>query len=395
MPTYPLPTLSAQVTPQGIQAPAINDIILSLVATMQSIFGADIYLTPDTQDYQMIVVFAMAINDSNQTIIATYNGFIPAFAQGAGLSELVGINGLQREAATNSTASVVIVGVAGTVIAGGVAQDLNGNLWDLPASVTIPISGTITVTATCQTAGAVVAGPNSINQIQTVVQGWQTVNNPGAATVGVNAESDAALRQRQAESTAIASQTPLEAIIANVANITGVTRSQIYENDTNATDGNGVPSHSVSVVVQGGSLTTIAQVIEATKAPGTGTYGSTTEIVEDPSGVPIAINFFQLVDVPIYVSLTIQPLNGYVAQDGIDLVNAIVNFINALAIGEEVYYAWIEAAAAQINLPEGVTYVVTVLTIGTAPSPGGTANIPIPFNEAATCATGNVVLTTL
>lgn len=395
MPTYPLPTLAPTVSETGISAPSYNDILQSLIAQMQSIFGSDIYLPPDSQDYQMLAVFALAIFDSNQSIIATYNAYAPTFAQGTGLSSLVKINGLARQAGTNSTAIVAIVGVVGTVITDGVVQDQNGNLWDLPTTVTIPMSGTINVTATCAVAGAIAAPPNTITSIVTVVQGWQSVTNASAATIGVAVETDSALRQRQSISTAISSVSPLEAIIAAVANVPGVSRYTIYENNTGETDGNGVPGHSISVVVEGGTTTAVAQTIEETKSPGTGTYGTTSVIVEDPAGVPITINFFELEGLPIYVSLTIQPLNGYVAQDGIDLINNIVNFINALAIGFDVYFTQIYGPANNYGNPEGQTYYVTALTIGTAPSPVGTSNIAVPFNQAASCEADHVILTVL
>lgn len=397
---YPLATLSAQVTPAGISAPAYSDILLSLIATMQGIFGSDIYLTPDTQDYQMLAIFAMAINDQNQTMIAIYNGFIPTFAQGAGLSALVKINGLQRESGTNSTAQLVISGVAGTTINDGVVRDANGILWDLPDVVVIPDSGAITVTATCETEGAINAAANTITTLYTVIAGWQTATNPDPATPGVNIESDAALRLRQSQSTALPAQTPLQSILAAIANTPGVSRYAIYQNDTGTTDGNGVPGHYICVVVQGGDSAAVAQTIETTKNPGTGTYGTTSEIVNDPAGVPIQINFFELVDVPIYVSLTITPLEGYVDATGDALIAAIVAFINNLPIGQDVFYSWIYGPAQLYGVPAtagGVplqeTYVITALTIGTAPSPVGMSNISIPFNEAANCTAANVVLT--
>lgn len=395
MPTFPLPTLSATIGPTGISAPSFDDILNSLVATMQSIFGADIYLPPDSQDFQMLSIFAAAINDVNQSMIAAYNGFSPVFAQGAGLSSLVKINGLAREGATNSTALLTITGVAGTVIAAGVVQDASGNLWNLPPNTTIPNSGTVDVTATCQTAGAIAAPPNTINKISTVVVGWQTATNASAATVGVSAESDAALRQRQSKSTAIAAVTPLQSILAAVANISGVTRSTIYENQTGTPDSNGIPGHSIAVVVLGGDAQTVAATIEATKSPGTGTFGTTTEIVIDPAGVPISISFFELTEVNIFVAVTIQPLEGYVASTGDALIAAIVDFINGLPIGEEVFYNWIFGPAGLFGSPLNTTYRVTALAIGLTAAPTGTADLPIAFNAAAVCATANVTLTTL
>jgi len=395
MPTYPLPTLGPSVTPTGITAPSYNDILLSLIASMQSIFGSDIYLPPDSQDLQMLAAFALSINDVNNAIVAVYNGFAPTFAQGAALSALVKINGLQREPATNSTAILAIGGTAGTVITNGIVQDANGNLWDLPASVTIPGGGTINETATCETAGAITAPPHTITKIFNPVLGWQTADNAAAATVGVDAESDATLRARQAESTAISAITPLQTILAAVANVTGVERSAIYENQSAITDGNGIPGHSIAVVVEGGDITAIATAIEEKKSPGTGTYGTTNVPITDPAGVPITINFFELDNIDIYVSVSITPLAGYVASTGQALIAAIVNFINNLPIGQELFYLWLLGPATLYGSPLGETYKISALTVGIAPAPVGTADIPIAFNEAANTVTAKVILTVL
>ena len=107
-----LQTLSAVVSSTGITAPALNDILDTLISNFQSIYGVDVYLGPDTQDGQWLGILAQAIYDSNQTAVAVYNQFSPQYAIGAGLSSVVKINGLLREVSTNSTAVVLIVGQA-------------------------------------------------------------------------------------------------------------------------------------------------------------------------------------------------------------------------------------------------------------------------------------------
>jgi uncharacterized phage protein gp47/JayE len=393
MPTFPLATLAAQITATGITAPAYVDILSSLIASFQAIYGSDVLLTPDTQDYQLLAVFALAINDANQAAIAIYNGFLPSAAQGVALSNLVRLNGISRNIATNSIATVTIVGVAGTVITNGAVQDANGNVWQLPLSVTIPGPGTIDVTATAQLAGALSAGIGTINKIFTPVQGWQSVTNAAAATPGAAVETDAALRSRQAVSTSLPAQTPLQSIIAAVANVTGVTRYTIYENPTNATDSNGLPAHSISVVVLGGADADIAGVIEAKKSPGTGTFGSTSIVVNDPSGVPITINFYHLAQVNIYVSITIKAQTGYLSTTQAAIVTAIVNFINSLPIGASVRYNWLITAASLSGLAAELTFYVTALTVGTAPGPSGTVDVPITFNQAAVSDATKIVVT--
>ena len=80
MATYPLATLAAQVTSTGISAPSYNDILSSLTASFQGIYGSDAYLGPDSQDGQLLAVVAQAIYDCNQTAIAVYNQFSPQTA---------------------------------------------------------------------------------------------------------------------------------------------------------------------------------------------------------------------------------------------------------------------------------------------------------------------------
>ena len=114
----------------------------------------------------------------------------------------------------------------------------------------------------------------------------QSLTTTEDAILGAPVESDALLRQRQTISTGLPAQTPLEAIIANVANLPGVTGFAGYQNDTGTTDGNGIPGHTIAIVVGGGDPLAICTAISEKKSPGTGTFGSTAIIVVDPTGIP-------------------------------------------------------------------------------------------------------------
>jgi uncharacterized phage protein gp47/JayE len=334
MATYPLATLACTINDAGISGPTYSDILSSLEASFQSIYGSDIYIDPDSQDGQLLALFAQAIYDGNQADVTVYKGYSPSYAQGTALSSQVKINGIRRSASSNSTAVVDIVGTVGTVITSGVVADTNSNLWSLPSSVTIPGAGTIPVTATAQTAGVITAIAGAISTINTPVKGWQSVNNPAAATPGIAAQSDAAVRKKQKASTSASAQTPLQAIIANVVGVSGIGRSAIYNNTTKITDENGVPGNSIAVVAEGGDVTTIAEVISQKKAPGTGTYGTTAVVVADPSGVPVTINFFEMTEVDVYAQINIVPLSGYVSTTGDAVVAAVVSYLSGFAIGQ-------------------------------------------------------------
>lgn len=410
---FPLPTLAVVFGPNGPVAPVFEDVLASLQATFQSIYGANVYLGPDSTDGQWLAIMAQFIYDANQMAVAVYNAFSPAFAQGIGLSSVVRINGLFRDVPTNSTAPLTVIGAAGTPIPAGIVQDAFGNNWDLPTNLTIPGSGEIDTTVTCETPGAITAEPGTINKIVTIIPGWQSATNPQAATPGAPVESDAMLRQRQAISTSMPAQTPRMAVAAAVAAVPGVQRSFVYQNDSDFPDANGIPPHSIAAVVAGGQASQIFAAIASKKSEGTGTLGSASAMVVDAYGVPNAIAYFPLALQPIFVALTITPLPGYLATTGNLITASIAAYINGLAIGAAVSAsppagrlvdaanlsgsaAVISSGLTQAQLDAlSATYLVTELAVGISAAPTQLLDVPIPFNAAASCPPGNVVLTVL
>ncbi|MBU9340721.1 baseplate J/gp47 family protein [Burkholderia multivorans] len=388
-----LTTIAPTIDANGITAPTYADVFAYLQDQYRSIYGADTYLEPDSQDGQLLGVFAKAISDVNSVAIAIYRSFSPATAQDDALSSNVKINGIARKVASYSSADLVLVGQAGATITNGAAKDTNGVQWLLPATVEIPPSGTITVTATCATIGDVSARAGTINQIATPALGWQSVTNPADAAEGAPVENDAVLRQRQTVSTALPSLTVLDGIIGAVANVPGVTRYVAYENDTSATDANGIPSHSISLVVEGGDATAIANAIAAKKTPGSGTYGTTAVIVTDIYGRPITIRFFRPVAAPITATVTLKALTGYTSQAGQQIQQAVSDYINGVQIGGGLSGSveWGDALTAANSVGGGITFKLSGLTL-TGPRGAGTPDVALLFNEAASCTPANVTL---
>ncbi|TXH35313.1 MAG: hypothetical protein E6Q98_16100 [Rhodospirillaceae bacterium] len=389
-------TPTVQITANGVFAPDFATVQSWAQDQYRSIFGSDVYIEPDSQDGQWIAVIASCINDCNQAAIGVYNQFSPSTSQGTGLSSVVKINGLKRLVASFSTADVRIVGQAGTLIIDGQIGD-NQQLetrWKLPASVTIPPSGSIIVTATCIEQGEVTAQAGTLTAILTPTRGWQSVSNPDAATPGAPVERDAQLRQRQSVSTSLPAVSPVATIRGIIANLPGVQRLEVYENDHGAPDANGLPGHSISVVVKGGDAAEICKAIALKKTPGTGTYGDISEVIVDPDrGVPVPISFFNLIDVPIKIAVTIKALNGYVSTTGAQLIADVVDWVNALPIGEDVYWSKIFGPAGLNNIPLGNTFNVTAIAISRDSNAPGMADVPISFREAAACTAEDVTLT--
>ncbi|WP_145476137.1 baseplate J/gp47 family protein [Yersinia similis] len=384
--------LNAIVSATGITAPDFETIRSTLVSYFQEIYGTDSYLDADSKDGQMVSIFALAIHDANNSAIAVYNSFSPATGVGNGLSSNVKINGIKRNEETNSTVDLLTTGSVGLVITNGAARDADGVRWDLPASVVIGLDGTATATAICSVPGAIVALANTVKEIATPTRGWLSVNNPTAATPGKPVEMDAELRVRQSVSVALPSRTVLDGILGAIAGISGVERYRGYENDTSITDGNGIPSHSISIVVDGGDATEIAQTIALKKGPGSGTYGTTTIPIKDKYGIVHPINFFRKGTVQVYVRLEIKALQGYTSSIGTAIKNSIAEYINDIEIGEPVRIKRIDLPAQLNGSIERLTYDITLLEIGISQDALSENNIEIAFNDAAACIPENITL---
>lgn len=376
----------------GLHYPDYPTVLTYLKEEYRAIYGADTYLEADSQDGQWVAVMALAMFDCMQVASAVYNSFSPLTAQRDALSRNVKINGIARLVASYSTADLRIVGAAGTVITNGQAEDTLGQKWNLPATVTIPVGGEITVTATAAVIGNVTAAANTINKIATPTLGWQSVNNVAAATAGDPVETDAELRLRQSQSTMIPSLSVMEGIVGAVASLAGVNRYRGYENDTGSTDANGIPAHSIALVVEGGDSTQIGNAIAAKKTPGTATYGTTSVTTYDQYNVPTVIKFYRPTDATIGVEVSLTAMTGYLSTYADQIKAAVVAYIQSLEIGEDIYITKLYVPANLMNLPEGETFNVTQIRIKKNAGAFGTSNITLAFNEIAKCATTDVTV---
>lgn len=350
----------------GLHVPTYIDIRDDLVAQFKEIYGQDIYLDNDSQDYQMIAVFALKTYDAMQMLQIIYNNRGPKTAVGSALDGIIKINGLKRKSASYSTCVLTITGDIGTSIRNGIAEDESGVQWILPDVVTLT-SAVVKVTARCKDIGAIEALPSTIIKIVTPTKGWLSVTNEVAAVRGMPVETDAEARVRQSISVAIPSQAMLDSLIAGIANINGVKRYRVYENDTNIMDEKGVPGHTIACVVEGGLEYDIGKQIYLRKAPGCGTFGTTTAQYVNSDGLITNIRFFRPEYTPVYVSMSIKPLVGYSVAVADTIKARLTDYLNNLQIGFDVTItSALAAALSALTSLAQPTFSVTEFKIGTA-----------------------------
>ena len=319
-----------------------------------------------------------------------WNNHSPKTAVGSALSSLVKLNGIARKAASYSTCVLTLTGTPGTVIAAGTVKDDSGYIWDLPANTTLT-GETTEVTAQCETLGAIEAVVGTITKINTPQAGWTAVTNAVAAVVGQPVEIDAELRARQSVSVALPSRNMLDGTRAAIIAIEGVARSHVYDNDTSVTDANGIPSHSICAVVEGGLDADIAEAIYLHKGPGGGTYGSTTVNYTNPDGLVTPIRFSRPIYQGIDVTVTVRQGTGYTNDLLTQIKDSIETYILSLSIGGDVPVTGIlTAIASVVENPKQPAFLLSTLTIGEAGETQGNTDIAIPYNAVASVGTVSV-----
>ena len=391
--TVPVPYVDAT----GCHIPAFADILTALQNDYRSVYGTDVLLDADDQDGEWVGIQAAAFNDYGAAFVAAYNSFSPATAQGVGLSSVVKTNGIRRKIAGYSTVDLTIVGTVGTKIYGGVVTDGVYN-WAMPVVVTIPISGQIVVTATCATAGAIAAAPGAVSSIQNLTKGWQSASNAAAASLGAPVEQDPQLRVRQSASTALAATGVIDGIYGAVLALPNVTRARIYENDTSGPDTNGIPGHTIALVVDGGDAFAIAQTIAARKLSA-GTYGTTAEVVVTGAAmIPRTISFFRPSEPLITWNVSVRALKGFTADVATMIQNALAAYTNALGIGAGEAGRIMLARAYPTALLKGApanTFELVGLAVARDGGAPAAADATIAFNEAPSCVPASVTITPL
>jgi uncharacterized phage protein gp47/JayE len=367
----------------GLHVPTYADIRDDLIAQFKAIYGEDIYLGNDSQDYQMISAFSLKTYDTMQMLQIVYNNQSTKTAVGTGLSSRVKLNGLRRKTATYSTCVLTLTGVPGTTIPAGIVEDTQGRKWLLPENTRFD-GETLEITAQCQDLGAIEAPVGTIAKISNPQYGWLTATNKVPAIKGRPIETDEELRRRQSISTAIPSQNMVNSTIAGIASVAGVTRYKVYENDTNSTDENGIPSHSIAAVVEGGLDGAVAEQIYLRKGPGCGTYGTTTIIYTNSDGLKNEIRFFRPSYQKISVKVAVKKYATYTTAVEGDIRRNIASYIDRLGIGGNVTSTGIlTAIAASVDDALHPPFALQSVQLGKDGGVLGVADIEIPYNAIA------------
>jgi len=326
----------------GLTTKTLTEIKDEIIAGLKIAYGDDINVDQDTPDGQAINIFALAVKDTLDALTQVYNSFDPDLAIGRTLDERIAINGIQRLGGTHTTTSVKVetdralnlIGLDGADPSTPPANiftvsDLQGNYFYLKDSVAIPALGFYDLIFAAKDIGAIETAPNQITRIISVLLGVKSVNNSVVmnTVLGLNEETDAAVRLRRQQSVSLASQGYLASLKAELKNISGVVYSEVYENNFSTPDVNGVPGHSIWAIVEGGLDSDIAYSIYTKRNAGCGMKGSEVVDVTQPDGTFFEIKFDRTSTEALYVRFNAHSISG-VSLDATYIKNQLVALVS-------------------------------------------------------------------
>lgn len=309
-----------QITVDGLETETQAEYIAEFTAAFQSFYGVDINLDSDSPDGQMMMIFIQAVLDVLDLLTQVYSSFDPDNAVGVTLDQRVAINGIQRQGGTYTVTDITIVTNQALSLFGldqatepvYTVSDNEGNAWELIATQTPSGSGTYVYSFRSKLIGAVLTVPNTITTPVTIVLGVISINNPTTyTTLGLNQETDIALRVRRAKSVSISSQGYLAGLFAALENVSGVTSVNIYENTTDSVDGDSVPGHSIWVIIAGSPANAdIANVIYQHRNAGCGMFGDVDYTITQADGTSFIVSWDVVVLEDLFIKFTATSLDG-------------------------------------------------------------------------------------
>ncbi len=328
---------------KGLIASSALEVKSDVEAVWQSAFestGKTVDTSPTTIQGQLITSETASVVNKDNEILYLANQFNLNTADDIFLDALAKIYFIERQQALPTIVTCTCVGLQNVLIPQGaiVATDNNVQL-RLTEGVSIGADGTTSAIFETVETGAIIINANTVINIVTQIPGWDSVDNQTAGVTGRIKEPRVTFIRRIKNSVAINAVGTVNALYANIANVSGVVALNILENDTTEPLeilGVTIPPHSICISVFGGDNSAIAETIYLKKDAGCGTFGNTEISYTDsryierkyniyrptPTAIAVEVDVVYNVDLPGSVETLVKQavLNNFNGETGLQPV---------------------------------------------------------------------------
>lgn len=349
-----------QIDGNGIQIETYKEILEAIVEGsasipgLKQIYGSDINTASNTPDGQMINIYALSKQDILDLIVQDYNSKDPDQAVGVALDAVSQLCGITRKGGTYTEVVVTVTASFGLNLTGlddstdpFTVSDGSGNLFYLKESASL-ITGANNLNFRAAEIGAIQILANTITTIVSTTSGVTAVNNAAVPYQdGTDQETDANMRIRRAKSVALPAKGAIDGLFGGLSQLEDLTEVKIFENVTNSTDADGIPAHSIWVIVDGGDDEDIADVIYKYRSMGCGMRGAETVAVEQVDGSEIDISFDRVIEEELSIYFHAESISNGIID--IEALKTALAAQYTLGIYETADTASINALIREIN----------------------------------------------
>jgi uncharacterized phage protein gp47/JayE len=395
--------MAFELTDEGVSIQTVDEIRDEINQQLWADINPGLNLSDTSAIGQTIGILSDKLRECQEMTRAVYESRNRDGATGASLDRIGALTGTEREGAAKSflTACTANLDDGFSALAGEMVAHVTGDPTRRFVNVdaienTSGITDDFSVDFEAEEAGPTVCLSGELEVIAEPLTGWNSITNPTDAEPGQNEEADAVYRARQRDELVGGSHT-VDAIRVDILRNEAleVEFCKVLENDTDATDGNGLPPKSIMVVAYGPASPSAADVLAlatqilASKPAGIETYGTTTKTVTDDQGNDHTIKLTRPTAVPIYLEIDVTVDENFPEDGDTQIAVALA------AVGDDTYQPGDDVIASRLKAAAftvtGVTDV-TALRLGTAPAPVGTANLTITYLQIATIDTGDITV---
>ena len=382
-----MPNYYDYITGQGVIVPDTSVILADIQEEFKSVFGEDLDLSATTPQGRLIEMFQRNRSFCIQICALVSNMLNLGRASGFVLDDLGSLFLIERHPATHTQTTVILSGVAGTIIPAGTRlQTTDGDIFENTQSYVIGSEGTVTAQYQSVEVGPIPCVAESLTVILDRVSGLETAINPSSPILGQELENDTEYRYRIKNSLNINSIAIISAIKSNLEAIPTVVDSFCYDNYEGSqviVDGVKIPAHSILACVEGGSNLDVATVLYKKKTIGTGYIKAsdnqgytviTQDVIDDAYGTTYSVTFMRPVETPIDIEVTVsrQDYSGADLEDKvkdaiIQWYNGDVDGVDGIRIGKSVSPFEISAAISDV-IPDIFISNVELAEHGSTPS---------------------------
>lgn len=439
------------LTAVGFVAPSIGDLRDQINGSLRAAFGDSIDVGDKSIFGQIVGIFAEQIHSVWEQAEAVNSSQDADKASGASLEGLSALTGTFRPASAYSVVIETLTGLAATVVAAGSVIATTSTAkkflsletvvlaaapaWALSTAYALgdtvvsssniyrctvagtsanpPPAGTTAVVADggvtwtycgpgvafadvqvrAELTGPVTAYARDLATIVTAVGGLQGAINLLDAAPGRDVGPDSELRLLREQELSEGGNTTIDALRAELLGQADVQAVNIFVNNSDVTDVEGLPPHSVEALVRiavGPEFDQqIFNLLLNGIAAGVVTHGIHSGFATDDQGTSHLMKFSRPTEQDVYITITCIVDAALFPLDGVDLIKqAIIDWGDLQPNGKNVVASAVSAQAFAI----AGMLEVTSCFIGLAPAPVTSTTIPISLRQLAVYDTSRVVV---